>query len=426
MLNKKIKILTLTTLAAASLTGCSKKQEVEENKAPEVSELKAEEPAPTITHVEDISFKDLNSLKQFQKTSTSNFAKFLNTNNIETVTAEDGSLTINKKMTYEKYTKNFNQLAYTHISNDYKNGVGYLKTGIKLNFHLEEKISTENNFVKAVFTIVNTHNPNITEDAFNKQLLSATSDASNTSDSNFDLGIEGMTLNINTLSESNERALVFTVRQKLEFPTQKQGLKEYKTVKEFKEDSAKITNEITNNINVLDTSIKNENAGKAKNTSIALKNIEFNDTTAFSQSLDVELNIEKSNSIPTKAIEGIYKNLNLLLGNNTLKEVSENDLKAYFKSLEVYNGLHTTGTPIDEEGNILEPNQLPISSEILSISATLETYKDENISNNNNVTSNENNSDNDILNDENSIKFYNYKFNIKANIPIKAEGITSL
>ena len=419
--NKKIIILAVTTLAAASLVGCSKKEPIKESETQKVEELKTDT-QPTVLHVKDASFKSLAELKSFQKTSTSDFAKFLNTNNIQTVITEDGSLAINQKMTYEKYTKNFNQLAYTHITNDYENGIGYLKTGIKLNFHLEESISTNNNYVKAIFSIVNKHNPSVTEEAFNKQLLDATSDASNTGDVQFDIGVDGMTLNLNTLAESKERALVFTVRQKLDFPKQNQVLKEYKTVKDFKEDSLAMVEDVTNSIETLNTNIQNEYTGKAKNVSMTLKNIEYNDSDAFSQSIELEHKANKITSIPLKAIEGIYKTLHTLFGESAFKDISSNDLKAYFKSLEVYNGFHTTGTPVDEEGNILEINKLPIPSNVISIESSFEIYSDEDADTSNDNTKNSEDADEN----EPLIRAYNYNIKIKATTPVKAEGITKL
>ena len=185
---RKTKIPTLALIAFATTlsVGCSKKEEKPQEVAPEVKEDVKEEKEIAVTNIEKASFANISELRNFSKKSTSDFSKFLTNNKIENVLSSDGSLVTIKNMTYEKYTKDFNQLAYTHISTNYNDGTGYLKSGIKLNFHLQEQIDTTNNFAKAIFTIVNKHNPNITEEQFNENLKNATSDSTVHTDYSFE------------------------------------------------------------------------------------------------------------------------------------------------------------------------------------------------------------------------------------------------
>lgn len=410
MKKRNVSALALLAFATTLSVGCSKKEDKPQEAAPEVKEEVKEE--VQILNIEKASFNTISELRNFSKKSTSDFSKFLSSNKIENVVAADGSIAINKSMTYEKYTKNFNQLAYTQITNNYDDGVGYLKSGIKLNFHMEETLSTSNNFAKAIFTIVNKHNPNITEEQFNEELKKATSDPTLHTDHSFDLGIEGITLNVYSKPDINERELVLSIRQELEFPKTEEFLKEYKTVKEFKDDSAKLSEDINKKISLLNDTLKNSYVGKSKSVDINVNSVEWNETTSFSQSFDIEYNAKEIDTIPDAAINGIYECIEMLMSKEKLsKIISADDLKAYLKSLEIYSGLHTTGSLVDETGEAIQINSLPFLTGIIELNVgfkPVQAREDEN--------------------DENSttVKKYNNYIKVKVSIPVKAEGISSL
>ena len=411
---RKTKIPTLALIAFATTlsVGCSKKEEKPQEVAPEVKEDVKEEKEIAVTNIEKASFANISELRNFSKKSTSDFSKFLTNNKIENVLSSDGSLVTIKNMTYEKYTKDFNQLAYTHISTNYNDGTGYLKSGIKLNFHLQEQIDTTNNFAKAIFTIVNKHNPNITEEQFNENLKNATSDSTVHTDYSFDLGVSGMSLNIYTKPDKNERELVLSIRQELEFPKSEEFLKEYKTVKEFKDDSAKLSEDIKSKVSKINETLKNSYIGKCDSIDIKVNSFESNETTSFAQSVDIEYNAKGIETIADEAVNGLYECIESLITKEKLsKIISADDLKSYLKSLEVYSGLHTSGSIIDETGEAIQANSLPFLDGIIELSVGFEP-----------VVSNE------INTDENStiIKKYNNYIRLKLNIPIKAEGIDSL
>lgn len=411
MKKRNMSTLALLTFASAFTVGCSKKEEVSQEVVPEVKEETKEE-VSNITNIEKASFKSISELRSYSKKVTSEFSKFLTSNKIENVVAEDSSIVANKKMTYEKYTKNFNQLAYTQVTTNYNDGVGYLKTGIKLNFHMEETMSTSNNFAKAIFKIVSKYNSNITEEQFNEELKIATSDPTLHSDYSFDLGVEGVSLNIYSKPDVNERELVLSIRQELEFPKAEDFLKEYKTVKEFKDDSIKLIEDINKKVFLTNEALINSYVGKAESVEIKVNSVESNETTSFAQSFDIEYNAKGIDSIPDELVNCIYESIESLMTKEKLsKIISTDDLKAYLKSLEMYSGLHTTGSLIDETGEVIQPNSLPLLDGIIELSVgfipvqSQETELDENSA---------------------SIKKYNNYIKIKVNVPVKAEGVKSL
>lgn len=418
MMNKRIPVVAILAFTSAFAVGCSKKETPKEEVTETETQKVVKEEKVVVQHIEKISFKDFTELKKFSKKNTSDFGKFLSANKIDNTVSSDGTIAINKNMTYEKYTKNFNQLAYTHIQTNFENGTGYLKTGIKFNFHLEETLSTQNNFAKAIFTIVNKHNPKITEEDFNAQLKSATSDPTNTSDYQFDLGINGMSLNVYTKTDINERELVLSVRQEIEFPQVEEIIKEYKTVKEFKEDSEKLSVSVSDKIVALNETLKNAYVGKCDSIKVELKSIEANDSSSFAQSAELEYKAEKIDSIPDELVNGLYETIESIISKEILsKIISSDDLKAYLKSLEVYTGLHTSGSLIDETGEAINPNSLPIFNGIIDLSIGLEHSESDNKETSEESTKDEN---------SNNIKKYNQYIKLKVNIPVKAEGITSL
>ena len=411
MKKRNMSTLALLTFASAFTVGCSKKEEVSQEVVPEVKEETKEE-VSNITNIEKASFKSISELRSYSKKVTSEFSKFLTSNKIENVVAEDSSIVANKKMTYEKYTKNFNQLAYTQVTTNYNDGVGYLKTGIKLNFHMEETMSTSNNFAKAIFKIVSKYNSNITEEQFNEELKIATSDPTLHSDYSFDLGVEGVSLNIYSKPDVNERELVLSIRQELEFPKAEDFLKEYKTVKEFKDDSIKLIEDINKKVFLTNEALINSYVGKAESVEIKVNSVESNETTSFAQSFDIEYNAKGIDSIPDELVNCIYESIESLMTKEKLsKIISTDDLKAYLKSLEMYSGLHTTGSLIDETGEVIQPNSLPLLDGIIELSVGFEPVQSQ---------------ETELDENSASIKKYNNYIKIKVNVPVKAEGVKSL
>ena len=411
MINKRIPAIALVAFATTFAVGCNKKEETPKE---EVQQTVKEEKVKII-NIEKASFKDLTELRNFSKTATSDFGKFLSSNKIDNVVSQDGSIAINKNMTYEKYTKEFNQLAYTHISTNFENGTGYLKTGLKLNFHMEETLNVDNTFAKAIFKIISKYNPGITEEAFNEELKSATSDPTNTSDYQFDLNIEGITLNIYSKPDMNEKELTLSIRQELEFPKTEELIKEYKTVKEFKDDSVKLSEDLAKKIEALNETLKNAYVGKSKEIEVKLKSIESNESSSFSQSVELEYNAKEIESIPDELLNGLYETIESLISKEKLsKIISSDDLKSYLKSLEVYSGLHTIGTLIDETGEAIQPNSLPFFDGIVELSVGFTPSEKKDSEEN---TEDKNNS---------KIKKYDNFIKLKIVVPVKAEGITSL
>lgn len=411
MKKRNISILTMLAFTTAFTVGCSNKQEEKpQQAAPEANNETKEE--IKIIDIEKASFENISELRNFSKKSTSDFSKFLTSNRIENVVAADGSIATNKNMTYEKYTKNYNQLAYTQITNNYDEGVGYLKSGIKINFHMEETMSTSNNFAKAIFAIINNYNPTITEEGFNEELAKATSDPTSLSDYSFNLGVNGITLNVYSKPDANERELVLSIRQELEFPKAEEFIKEYKTVKEFKEDSAKLAEDINKKISLLNDALKNSYTGKAKSVDIKVNSVDWNDTTSFAQSLDIEYNAKSIDTIPDSAVNGIYECIEAIISKEKLsKIISADDLKAYLKSLELYSGMNTTGSLIDETGEAIQINSLPFLNGIIELNVGFEL-----------AASSTSETDENSAN----IRKYNNYIKVKVNVPVQAEGIKSL
>ena len=158
--------------------------------------------------------------------------------------------------------------------------------------------------------------------------------------------------------------------------------------------------------------MKNSYIGKCDSIDIKVNSFESNETTSFAQSVDIEYNAKGIETIADEAVNGLYECIESLITKEKLsKIISADDLKSYLKSLEVYSGLHTSGSIIDETGEAIQANSLPFLDGIIELSVGFEP-----------VVSNE------INTDENStiIKKYNNYIRLKLNIPIKAEGIDSL
>ena len=227
MFKKKISLLTFIILASSLSVACGKKEEVKEDVSIEKTENKEElnEESKKLS-IDKTSFKDLAELKSFSKTKIKEFENILKSNKIDYASSSDNSLIINKNMTYEKYTKEFNQLAYTQISKNYETGNGYLKTGIKLNVHIQEQVSIENNFVKAMLDVIKIYNPEINEEDFNEEIKKATEKADAISDKDITTGVEGIVVKVYSKPDVNEREIVLSIRQELEFPIVESLLKE--------------------------------------------------------------------------------------------------------------------------------------------------------------------------------------------------------
>jgi hypothetical protein len=417
MLKRKIPFVVLVALSSMTLAGC-KKEEVKEDAVESVEEAIEEAVTENVSNLEKVSFKTLDELKAYAKQSSSDFSAFLTANKIENVLASDGTIAINKNMTYEKYTKEYNQLAYINISPNYENGTGYLKSGVKVNFHSEETLTSENNFAKVIFNIINSLNPEYTEEMFNAELEEATN-STMISDYQFrNLGIGGnISLNVYNKPDKNERELVLSIRQELEFPELEKMSKEYKTVQEFKNDSEKIKLELESNTKNVQEVLSNSYLGKCKNVNVNLKSFNSNESSEFGQSLEISYSASEIENFPDEALNYLYESLELVLTKENLsKYVTLDDFKNYIKSLEIYAGLKTSGSVIDETGVTIEPVSLPVVGDIygqvLEISAGITKVASAN-------------ADEEDKN-ANEIVKYNQSINIKAKINVTAEGISKL
>lgn len=415
LFNKKLWAISFLILTSSLTIACEKKgvekeditieniQDSEENK--KIEELS----------IDKKIFKDYAELKSFSKSQMNLFENILKSNKIEYVSTSDNSLVINKNRTYEKYTKEFNQLAYSNIVKDFESGTGYLKTGLKLNVHLEEQVSLEHNFIKAMLNIVKTYNPNIDEEKFDNEIKLATQNPENLTDVDISTGVKGLVIKVYSRPDINEREIVLSIRQELEIPKSEELLKEYKTVQEFKNDSDKIEQATNEKIARLNEILKNSYIGKYKDLEVSLIKFEADYGSKFSQSAEVQYKGTEITSIQDELLDGLYEIIeNILSKEKVSKILTSDEFKAYVKSLEVYAGAHTTGSIVDELGETIEPSKLPFISEVeLSISFSSAVPKEssskENIDKNTNV-----------------INTYNSIINLKVGIPIKAEGITSL
>lgn len=413
MLNKKISLMALIVLSASLTVACGKKEEPKQE--PVIEKVEQKEEVVKELAIEKVKFKDLAELKSFSKVQMKNFENILKSNRIDFVSAPDGTLVINKNMSYEKYTKEFNQLAYSHISKDFETGAGYLKTGIKLNIHMQEQVSLDNNFVKAMFDIVKLYNPNINEENFNNEIKTATGNPNSMSDSDITTDVKGITIKVYSNPDTNEREIVLSLRQDLEIPKSNHLLKQYKTVQEFKDDSVTLKESTEGKIARLNEVLKNTYINKYKDLEIAL--VSYNPNySQFAQSMEIEYTGAQITGLQDEFLAGIYEIIeDVFTKEQVAKIISADDFKAYFKSLEVYAGAFTTGSVIDEMGEAINPNKLPFLSEVeLSMSFKLSNSK--------------NSTGEEFIEDKNedAIKLYDTKINLKLNIPVKAEGITSL
>lgn len=418
MLNKKISLLALLIISSSLTVACGKKEEPKENTAVEKvdknEEAKKEEVVKDVA-IEKVKFKDLSELKSFSKTQMKNFENVLKINKIDYVSAPDNSLIINKNMSYEKYTKEFNQLAYANVSKDFENGTGYFKTGLKLNIHMQEEISTQNNFIKAMLDVIKIYNPNINEEEFNNEIKSATNNPNNVSDVDITTHVKGITIKVYSKPDTNEREIVMSLRQDLEIPKSSSLLKEYKTVQEFKDDSQRLDESIKQKVIRLNEVLKNSYVGKYKELEVSAQEYKA-DFSQFGQSVTLEYKGSQITGLQDELLNGLYEIMeDVLTKEQVSKVLSLDDFKSYMKSLEIYAGAYTTGSIIDELGEAIEPSKLPFISELeLSIS-----FKP---SNGNSI-----NPENTVEDkNENSISLYDSIITLKLNIPVKAEGITSL
>lgn len=416
LFKKKISLLAFLILASSLSVACGKKDEIKEDTTIEKTENKDElnEESENLS-IDKKIFKDLAELKSFSKTKVKEFENVLKSNKIDYVSSSDNSLIINKNMTYEKYTKEFNQLAYTQISTNYESGNGYLKTGLKLNIHMQEQVSIEHNFIKAMFDVIKIYNPNISEKIFNEEIKRATESSDDISDKDIATGVEGITVKVYSKPDVNEREIVLSIRQELEFPIVDSLIKEYKTVQEFKDDSAKLDTSIKEKVDRINEVLKNSYIGKYKEIGVKVNQFNADYTSTFNQSLDIEYKATGITGLQDEMLNGLYELIEDIITKEKLSKIlTLDEFKSYVKGLEIYSGAHTTGSIIDELGDAIEPNKLPFISEVgLSISYTpsqLEEHKDE------------------VVEDKNkdSINIYDSIIKLIVTIPVKAEGITSL
>lgn len=418
MFKKKISVIAFLILASSLSVACGKKEQIENDTTIEKTENKQElNKENENLSIDKLSFKNLSELKSFSKTKTKEFENVLKSNKIDYVSASDNSLVVNKSMTYEKYTKEFNQLAYTQVVTDYENGTGYLKTGLKLNVHMQEQVSTENKFVKAMFDVVKIYNPNINEETFNDEIKKSTASVDDITDKDINTGVEGVVIKVYSKTDTNEREIVLSIRQELEFPSVETLTKEYKTVQEFKDDSVKLQDSLVQKVNRINEILKNSYIGKYKDINVKINEFNTVYTPKFNQTLEVEYNATSITGLQDELLSGLYELIEDIMTKEKLSKVMALDeFKSYVKSLEIYSGAHTTGSLVDELGDAIEPNKLPFLSEVqLSIS-----YTPSKLEQSNNIDDSETDKNANVIN------VYDSMIKLIVSMPIKAEGIDSL
>lgn len=409
MNKKNISKLMFLILISSMSVACNKIESKDEVSVENLTDSKDTNKEIETLALDKKEFKDFKELKSFSETKIKEFENILKNNKIEYFSAEDSSLIINKHMTYEKYTKNFNQLAYTQISNDYERASGYLKTGLKLNVHLQEEVSIENNFIKAMYDVVKLYNPNIDEKSFNKEIKNATSSADDLSDKTIETGVDGIVIKVYSNVSTNEREIVLSLRQELQLPELKQITKEYKTVQEFKDDSEKLALSIKEKVDSLNITLNNSYIGKFKELSVKIKKFDVNFSSDFYQGVELEYTGVAINGLQEEMLIAFYETMEEILKKDNLANViTLNEFKAYLKGLEIYSGAYTGGILVDELGYTIEPNKLPFLTEV-GLSMSYLPYT--------------NNTVGEINNDMNAFDSV-IKFTI--NVPVKAEGITNL
>ena len=421
MFKNKISLLSLLIISSSLMVACGKTEDKKEDtkveKVENVETTKTEEDNTIeIIPINKEVLKSFADLKSFSKTKIKEFENILKANKIDIVSTEDNSLVVNKNMSYEKYTKQFSQLAYRQVYTDYENGTGYLKTGIKINVHLEEQVSTENNFVKSIFNIVNLHNPGITEESFNEEIKQATTSPSDISDKDITTGVDGIVVKVYSKPDINEREIVLSIRQELEIPKSEALLKEYKTVKEFKDDSEKLNTTISEKIKNINDTLNNSYIGKFKEVNFSTKGLVVDDSSSFNQSIEIEYKGTEINHIQDEVLVGFYEIIESIITKEKLsKIVTVDEFKSYIKSLKVYCGEGINGDMVDELGEYIQPSRLPFTTNELGISMSYVPSPIENVSEE--ESSSQANVD---------INKYDAYIKITISIPIKAEGITSL
>lgn len=409
---KRISLSACILGSSFIIVGCEK-----EEPAPLVQQLTEEkEVSKDIINFDTLSFKDLQELKSTMKSQSKEFGRFLDKHMIENIVAPDGSITVNKNMSYEKYTKQYNQLAYYKITPNYEDGTGYINVGMKLNVHMEDILSTDSSMVKAMFEIIKQYNPDITEKKFNSQLKEVSGSKASLADKELNFDIKGLSLNVYSRADRNERELVLSIRQAFNFPVVEGLEKEYDTVKEFKEDSQVLQEELISNIQKANENLNKLYVGKYDLIDLKVSDLDFNTSSQFSQSISLNYNARKGDLLSEELISALYEALESIVTKPILsKTINASDFEEYVKSLEIYNGLHTTGSLIDERGMVIEPNKLPFVSEQISLQCGFSLV-------------NNTNDESIIEQDDNAseIKKYDSSILFKINIPVKAEGVKSL
>ena len=421
MFKNKITLLSFLVISSSLMVACGKTEDVKEDtKVGSVENAKKEEiNTVEVTPISAEIIKSSSDLKSFSKAKIKEFENILKSNKIDCISTEDSSLVINKNMSYEKYTKEFSQLAYRQVYTNYENGTGYLKTGIKINIHLQEQASTENNFVKAMFDIVKLHNPNITEESFNEEIKNATSSSENISDKDITTGVDGLIIKVYSKPDINEREIVLSIRQELEIPKSENLLKEYKTVQEFKDDSEKLNTIISEKIENVNEVLKNSYIGKFKEVNFSTKGLVVDTASSFNQSIEVEYKGTEINDIQDEVLVAFYEIIESIITKEKLsKIVTLDEFKSYIKSLKVYSGEGINGVIIDELGDYIQPSRLPLVNELgINMSYVESSIKEESKKENAEESKSEGKVD---------INKYDAYIKITVSIPVKAEGITNL
>lgn len=443
MFKNKISLLSFIVISSSLLVACGKNEDnkgtsKDNTQVEQIDKTNTKEDATLqeIKHINKLSFKDMAELKSFSKVKMKEFENILKSNKIEYILTEDNSFIVNKNMSYEKYTKMFNQLSYTNIYNDFENGIGYLKTGLKVNIHLQEQASTDNNFIKAMFDVVKMYNPNMTLESFNEQIKTATSNPNDIADKEILTDVQGLNIKISSNTETNEREITLSIRQELEIPKATELLKEYKTVKEFKDDSEKLKTVISEKIEKINKILKDSYAGKYKEVELSTEELKVNDKESFSQAIEVIYKGTEIANLQDEALLNMYEIAESILTKEKLSPIlTANEFKAYIKSLTTYTGAGISGNLnndnngliVDELGNYIEPSRLPLLKELgVAISYTPSNIEINQQNNKEEVNNNETTNNTSTSSNNTTVEKYDAFIKVSVDISIKAEGVTSL
>ena len=399
-MKKKLLLFITIMIVVLALQACGKdsKEVTTDPAQPKETEQKAEN-----TEQEAQSFATYQELKEFGKQETTQFSQLLQKNNIDQVVTPDHMYATNKQKEYEKYTQNYIFDAAYLVRSDFINGNGAGVIHIVLEQHSDDPFTKEDQKIKFLADVVNemTDNP-ITVDELVNQLTQAkgSANADPAKHATIKLGKENkgsIEIDLNTESKS---IVTLQYAKNYNVFTLKKAEQIYNTVAEYKDEEK---NEeklkgilFKNGGNEDDPEYYSFNQGGTLRFAFnATNNSEdrFTEEMTFDLSTyDVKNEEDIANNI---AVKSIYDVLKTTPGNESL---SESDFIDFVRSAWMYAAYPITTEDYDDYdyGDILPISNLEIDEDGPSIDPFLE--------------------------EDNT----HFEFFIRLNIPVVAEGKTSI